>query len=175
MNLRTPRPQTHVLAARLQIAIVRRLWHDSLVLFNATDGPFVRGVQRRGDQEALYAILHGKFDERPALGVQVLPLEWQCPRMLPWLGQALRSPPNARLESAPCRFVHWHGVEGKRRMNKYEKGIARRTELLKALSAAGPQLEHVRNTTPRAIESLKQAAAEALAAWKQHKTGRLML
>mmetsp|Transcript_23037 Transcript_23037/g.58699 ORF Transcript_23037/g.58699 Transcript_23037/m.58699 type:complete len:313 (-) Transcript_23037:117-1055(-) len=89
------------------------VWRAALDLFNSTNGAFVTGHPRRGDQEAIYAVLYGKHRGRLApsvragLSVRVLPLEWQCPTLLPQPAAQLTIA-HVGYPSWPCRFTHWH-------------------------------------------------------------------
>ena len=99
------------LFAFARTARVQALFTAALGLFNKTSGPFMPGYGRRSDQEAYWAVLFGQ-DHRLSRGsrprVRVLPIEWQCPKVLPIEGVKLESPPGVNYLPRPCRFTHWH-------------------------------------------------------------------
>ena len=95
------------------LSVTRQLWRDARRRFD-TPGDFHPGISRRGDQEALWAELERRSRTGAAatLAVRVLPLEWQCPAMLPVAGRGrprIEFGGGSRIPSRACRFTHSAG------------------------------------------------------------------
>ena len=103
--------------AYARLSAVHELWRGALRRFD-TPGRFHPDVGLRREQEAMWAELEARSHSTAAslLSVRTVPLEWQCPAMLPG-GPSGRGRPQLEYAGSgipprKCRFTHASGGRG---------------------------------------------------------------